>query len=131
MCLYICQHDFLKLYNYACRKFRHSTLPSRSASKAAMCSWAISTMKRRQRKPLMMTDGCTQETLEKSKLVSIFQQYHIFSNIMHDPVLCKKFNSGNSWVDLSVVGLGTWHQDVYSTCHVATVELWFYVRVDC
>ena len=75
----------------------HTYSPSRSTSKAAMCSWAISTMKRRPRKPLMMTDGCTQETLEKLKLV--YSSTIFFSNKMHDPVLCKKFNSGNSWVD--------------------------------
>ena len=45
-------------------------LPSRSACVAAMCSWATSTMKMRLGKPLMMTDGCTQETLAKFKWVS-------------------------------------------------------------
>ena len=43
----------------------HHMCTARSAILVAMCSWATWTMRRRQRRPLMMRGGCTLGTLEE------------------------------------------------------------------
>ena len=103
-------------------------LPSRFACMAAMCSWATSTMKRRLLKPLIVMDGCTQETLAKFKWVSVHSSQ---CNQLHGVFLisCVPFTFTVGWFLVHYWQDQRWGYHIIVLLYMYILKLEFYHQI--